>query len=146
MAGRGFAPKPEDQRRNAHDPIRGEWQATPGIGWQHGEVPACPARSAVARQTWATWFGSWFASHWSPEDLPNLRLVIRLWAKCDSGKAIGSERTELRQLMDSYGITPKGQQDRRWQPPRSEANTAAQSAEAPATRPSRYAHLRTVAS
>ncbi len=144
MAGRG--PAPAEQRRRANEPERGEWQAAPGAGWQHGVVPRCPVRSGEALDAWATWFGAWFAAHWGPEDLPNLRLVIRLWAKCASGKAIGSERTELRQLMDSYGITPKGQQDRRWQAPRAERGPVGQPAEAPPTLPSRYEHLRTVAS
>lgn len=90
--------------------------------------------------------GSWFAAHWTPDDLPNLRLVIKLWAKADGGKAIGSERVELRQLMDSYGITPKGQQDRRWQAPKPDAASVSQPAGEPATKPSRYDHLRTVAS
>ena len=115
MAGQGPAPKAD--RRRANTPERGEWKASPGIGWQHGNIPDPPVRSAIARETWATWFRSWFASYWTPDDLPNLRLVIKLWAKADSGKATGSERSELRQLMDSYGITPKGQQDRRWAAP-----------------------------
>lgn len=117
MAGRGPAPKDPGGRRNDHAPIRGEWKASPGVGWQHGEIPEPPVRSAIARETWLTWFRSWFASYWTVDDLPNLRLVIKLWAKADSGKASGSERSELRQLMDSYGITPKGQQDRRWAAP-----------------------------
>jgi hypothetical protein len=49
--------------------------------------------------------------------MPNLRLVIKLWAKADSGKATGAERSEYRQLADSLGITPKGQADRRWRRP-----------------------------
>ena len=118
MAGRGPAPK--ENRRRANVPERGEYSAVPVTGWRHGDIPPCPARSTAARATWASWMGSWFASHWSPEDLPNLRLVIRLWSKCDAGKATGSERSELRQLMDSYGITLKGQQDRRWTPPKAE--------------------------
>jgi hypothetical protein len=66
--------------------------------------------SSVA--VWETWFGAWWAAHWSIDDLPGLRLVIRLYDRVTRGdvRRLG----ELRQLMDSYGITPKGQQDRRW--------------------------------
>ena len=144
MAGRG--PAPADQRRRANAPDRGDWQSAPATGWQHGDIPACPVRSRAAQAAWATWMGAWFSAHWTPDDLPNLRLVIRLWSKCDTGKATSNERTELRQLMDSYGITPKGQQDRRWTRPK-DAPTAEQHPDGvPSTVPSRYAHLRTVAS
>jgi hypothetical protein len=62
--------------------------------------------------TWETWFKAWWAGHWTTDDLPGLRLVIRLYDRVARGdvRRLG----ELRQLMDSYGITPKGQQDRRW--------------------------------
>ena len=139
MAGRGPAPKDPDERRTAHAPTRGEWQATPGVGWQHGEIPPCPARGVVAGGVWTTWMQSWFAAYWMPEDLPNLRLIIKLWARADSGKATGSERSELRQLMDSYGITRKGQQDRRWSAPEIPNDTTA-----PGAPESRYAHLQVV--
>lgn len=140
MAGRGPAPKAD--RQNKYDvPARGEYQATPGVGWQHGETPRCPVRSRAAQETWSTWMGSWFAAHWTPQDLPNLRLVVKLWAKCDTGKAIGSERTELRQLMDSYGITPKGQQDRRWTPPKADQHPQPEPSETPGRL---YGHLRAV--
>lgn len=138
MAGHGPAPSADRRRRNV--PERGDWQPTPGVGWQHGEIPPCPVRAAQARATWATWFEAWFAAHWAPEDLPNLRLVIKLWARVDSGKASGSERSELRQLMDGYGITKKGQQDRRWSPPAVEPPEA----EAPTDDASPYAGLHLV--
>lgn len=122
MAGRGPAPK--INRQNAADvPIRGEWQPTRGIGWQHGELPRCPVRGRRALATWNIWLTSWFASHWGPEDLPVLDLVIKLWARADSGEATGAERSELRQLMDSCGITRKGQQDRRWAAPAAPAES-----------------------
>lgn len=116
MAGRG--PAPSDARRRANAPERGDWTPPAGIGWQHSEeIPPCPARSPRARRTWSLWMGAWYAANWDPEDLPVLELTIKLWAKADSGKATGSERSELRQLMDSCGITKKGQQDRRWKAP-----------------------------
>jgi hypothetical protein len=138
MAGRG--PAPADDRIRPHEPGRGEWRPAPGSGWQHGDIPPCPVRGAAARSTWDTWFRAWWAANWSPEDLPNLRLVIKLWARVDSGKATGSERSELRQLMDSYGLTPKGLQDRRWKPPKVEEPTTDQ----PANDDSPYSHLRVV--
>jgi hypothetical protein len=75
-----------------------------------------------------------------------LRQVIRLYDRVERGLATGSERIELRQLSDSYGITPKGQQDRRWAPPKDEAPAATTPADgAPTEEPGgRYAHLRSV--
>lgn len=139
MAGRGPAPKAE--RRNRSDvPIRGEWRAEPGIGWQHGDLPAAPTGLLkVSRETWATWFGAWFAAHWTPDDLPMLRQVAKLYDKVERGTALSAERTELRQLADSYGITPKGQQDRRWKPPAEDGQPATVPASAPT---GRYGHLR----
>ncbi len=120
MAGRG--PTPKQNRARANEPGRGDWQPTEGIGWQHGAIPRPPTNlSKPSRDTWRTWFGSWFAAHWGPEDLPMLRTVIRLYDQVEIGRATAAERTELRQLADNYGITKKGQQDRRWTPPKTEA-------------------------
>ena len=141
---RGPAPKPDTQRRRRNVPVRGEWQATPGTGWQHGPVPDPPEGLMPASQTaWTTWMQSWVAAHWTPTDLPALRQLIRLYDQVERGEF--QRMTELRLGMDTYGITPKGQQDRRWTAPKAEAEAAPETATA-ATKPSRYAHLRTVAS
>jgi len=118
MAGRGPAPKVDRNRRA--DPTRGEWTPSPEGGWQH-PLPPPPAGllpSSVA--VWETWFKAWWAANWGPDDLPALRLLIRLWDRVHRGdvKRMG----ELRQLMDSYGVTPKGQQDRRWVRPVAKAS------------------------
>jgi hypothetical protein len=64
---------------------------------------------------WSTWFAAWFAAHWTPSDLPGLRQLVRLYDQVERGKF--ERAAELRLQMDTYGITPKGQQDRRWQKP-----------------------------
>lgn len=151
MAGRGPAPKQPDQRRRANAPERGDWVTTPGMGWQHGPLPDCPPRLLkVSRETWDTWFAAWFAAHWGPQDLPMLRQVIRLFDRVERPSPTAAERTELRQLMDSYGITPKGQQDRHWVAPKADAPaTTADPADpgdlAPGeAKPGLYGHLRSV--
>lgn len=140
MAGRGAAPKDPDKRIGKHAPIRGEWQPSPGRGWQHGPIPAPPdGLNADALAAWQTWMQSWFASHWTPDDLPGLVLVALLYSQMRDyhgdpyveKKVRGKDEyafvlrpnpaTELRQMMDNYGITPKGQQDRRWQAPKDDA-------------------------
>lgn len=69
----------------------------------------------ASSDAWKVWFGSWFAAHWSPADLPGLRQVIRLYDQVERGEF--QRATELRLQMDTFGITPKGQQDRRWERP-----------------------------
>jgi hypothetical protein len=113
MAGRGRQPKAPDARRNAHPPARGEWQATSSPGWQHGPVPEPPDDLGdESRSAWRAWFAGVAAAHWTPGDLPSLRIVIRLYDAVLDGAS--AHAGELRLWMDTYGITPKGQQDRRW--------------------------------
>lgn len=115
MAGRGAAPK--ENRRNKSDlPARGEIQRVDVEGWQHGDVPVPPdGLMAASVEAWSTWFAAWFAAFWTPADLPGLRHVIRLYDQVERGEYQRS--AELRLSMDTYGITPKGQQDRRWARP-----------------------------
>ncbi len=129
MAGRGPAPKPASQRRRANPAVH-EWRQAAGRGWQHGEIPKPPAGlKAASREAWQTWFRAWFAWFWSEEDLPALRHVIRLYDQVERGEFQRS--AELRIAMDTYGITPKGRQDRRWLPPTEEP--AASVSETPGT-------------
>src|SRR5512139_1024895 len=112
----GPTPKAVAERRNHHTPRGGEWQSADGVGWQHSDMPDPPeGLMPASEQAWRTWMGAWFAAHWSPEDLPGLRLLIRLYDQVERGEFVRSG--ELRLGMDTYGITPKGQQDRRWAKP-----------------------------
>lgn len=110
-------PAPAEHRLRTNEPARGDWKAAPGIGWQHGDVPPCPVRSKAAQETWATWFAQWYAAHWTPADLPNLRLCIKAWARADGPEPRGTDVAGYVRLADDLGITRKGQQDRRWKPP-----------------------------
>lgn len=124
MAGRGRAPKAADQRRNTTAPQRGEWQSTERAGWQHGDVPEPPEGLMPASvDAWQTWMGAWFAAYWTLEDLPGLVTIVLLYDQVQRGEF--QRANELRLQMDTYGITPKGQQDRRWARP-SEEKVAAQ--------------------
>lgn len=136
MAGRGRPPKAN--RRNASDvPLRGEWKFADG-GWQHGDVPAPPDGLLEASRTaWDVWLRAWFAAHWTPDDLPGLRQLIRLYDQVERGEF--QRASELRLQMDTYGITPKGQQDRRWTRPVVEEAAKSQSQSRQSG--GRYAHL-----
>lgn len=85
---------------------------------------------------WSTWFGAWFASFWTPADLPGLRQMVRLYDQVERGEF--QRAGELRLRMDTYGVTPKGQQDRRWKPPA----TGEGGAQSPKAAGAKYSHLR----
>lgn len=144
MAGSGRVPKLPGQRRNRSKPRLGEWRAAPGVGWQHGPIPEPPdGLMPASASAWMTWFGSWWAAQWTPADLPGLRLVIGVYDAVERGQGTAALRMELVGLMDRYGITPKGRQDRRWTPPKPDETPA------PTPRPTdppsgRYAHLRVI--
>jgi len=143
MGGRGPAPKPATSRRTRHKPTRGEWQAMPGIGWQHGAMPKPPdGLLAASRVAWTTWMQAWFAAHWTPSDLPGLRKVIQLYDATERGELHRS--AELRMSMDNYGITPKGQQDRRWSPPKPEEQPVGDQHPETAADADPYRHLKAV--
>lgn len=125
MAGRGRAPKQSDQRVGHVQPQRGEWQHAPGEGWQHGDVPDPPdGIKSETREAWETWMSAWYAAFWTPEDLPALRSMLMLYDQVMRGEY--QRHPELRLNMDTWGITPKGQQDRRWAPPLEEGEAPAQ--------------------
>lgn len=104
---------------------------------------------------------SWFAAHWTPDDLPGLRRVAQLYDLCEryaddpfietetrKGDVVYIPRphpaAELRQMMDNYGITPKGQQDRRWVRPKADAKPGTRSGAKAAKADAPYGHLRVV--
>lgn len=138
---RGPTPRDVSARRNPRQPIVHEWQPTTGTGWQHSEThpPAPDKLLKPSKEAWTVWMGSWFASHWGPEDLPALRQLIRLYDQVERGEF--QRHGELRIAMDTFGITPKGQQDRRWQPPKAAETPEVAVGEG---RPSRYGQLRAV--
>lgn len=143
MAGRGPKPKDTKTRRRANAPARGDWKPAPGIGWQHGtarkRIPDPPdGLVKSSREAWNTWMRAWFAAFWTPADLPALSQIIKLYDAVERGEL--QRASELRLQMDTYGITPKGQQDRRWAPPKSE--DAATKPTPPKQPKGRYGHLR----
>ena len=116
MARRGPTPKPASERVRRAATERGEITQAPSKGWQHGKVPKAPdGLTKAGADAWKTWMGAWFAAFWTPDDLPGLRQVVRLYDQVERGEF--QRAPELRLQMDTYGITPKGQQDRRWRPP-----------------------------
>jgi hypothetical protein len=86
-------------------------------GWQYEPIPSCPDDLLPASvEAWDVWFKAWFAAHWTPDDLPALRRLVRLYDQVERGEF--RRAPELRLWLDSYGSSPKGGHDRRWAPPR----------------------------
>ncbi len=138
MAGRGPAPKPDGERRRTNKPTH-DWKHAPGVGWQHGEVPKPPTRlTKAAQEAWRSWMGAWFAAFWTPDDVPALRQLVRLYDQVERGEF--QRHAELRLAMEAFGLTPKGQMALRWLPAEPEAD-----AEVRQIGDGRYGHLRTVA-
>ena len=143
MAGKGRVPKLPGNRRTNRTPGLGEWQAAPGVGWQHGPIPAAPRGLLPASvDAWTAWMQAWWAAHWIPGDLPVLELVIGVFDQVERGVASGALRGELRLLMDNYGITPKGRQDRRWLEPAGEQPKATAAKTEQGDNP--YTHLKVI--
>lgn len=136
-------PTPKETRRRRNPPASGEWKPSPGNGWQHGAIPEPPdGLLTVSKETWKLWFQGWWASHWTPNDLPGLGVVIvHFDAVKRSNPAKANDVTALVRLMDTYGITPAGQQARHWSAPKADVEPTAP----PATNASPYAALRVIA-
>ena len=131
----GPPPKSPEKRLRRNQPARGEWRAAEGVGWQHGPIPTAPDGLMDASiEAWTTWMAAWFAAHWGPEDLPGLLIVIHLYDQVERGEF--QRASELRLWMAGFGISPQGQQDRRWTPPQGPAKERK-----PVAKSGRYDHL-----
>jgi hypothetical protein len=120
----GRKPKPPGQAVTRHKKTH-EFVAAPGTGWQHGDPPEPDAEwHSKTKTAWTAWFQGWWASFWSLEDVPGLRL---LGDKLDEVNRGALDHTKVVPLMDRYGVTPKGRQDLRWVEKGEQAQTASKS-------------------
>ena len=117
---RGAKPKPPGEAINRNPKVH-EFKHAEAEGWQHGRIPTAPdGLLKSSRDAWRAWFGAWWASFWTPADLPALRQLVTLFDNVAREPANVRLAAELRQQMDRYGISPKGRQDLRWEPPKKE--------------------------
>jgi hypothetical protein len=126
MAGRGPAPKALDQRRNHHEPLRGEWTSLHPL--KKAVLPCLPRDewSSRTRAAWAAWRRDPATVMYGPAEVQlavDLAYVYEQWVQ-DPTAALAAE---IRQRQDGLGLSPKGKQDRRWR-----VTAAAEERESPA--------------
>lgn len=113
---RGSKPGPPSEQKRP-DKVAHQWQKATAAGWK-GRKPNPPTGLTDAgKKAWRSWFGSWWASFWTVDDLPALELVVKLYDGVLGGHV---DVSKLTPLLDRYGITPKGRQDLRWLRPEGE--------------------------
>lgn len=113
MAGTGPAPKDPAQRRNRHEPKRGEWTNLPPL--EHPVLPDLPLGewSERTNTAWDAWRQDRATTQYGPAEIQvaiDLAYIYEEWVREPSASLAG----EIRQRQDSLGLTPKGKQDRRW--------------------------------
>lgn len=117
MAGRGRAPKLQSERRNHVVPQRGEWIDLPEV---KRRVPALPEReggwSPRMERAWRAWWADPASTQWGPGDLDLLEHLADVFEEWTRERRVNLA-SEVRQLRDSLGLTPKGKQERRWRVP-----------------------------
>src|SRR6185295_17635171 len=117
MAGRGPAPKGRGDRRNHHAPQRGDWTE---LHPPTSPPPALPPRgkgrghwSPWTRAAWKSWWSDPASTQWTEADrdlVLHLADVYEWWVR----ESTATLASEVRQLRDALGLSPKGRQDRRW--------------------------------
>ena|SRR5579859_35711 len=107
MPGQGAAPKLPEQRRNRHEPKRGEWVEIPRVGL--GAPAPDPSWNAETVLAWNSWWDDPASTQWTAADVGSVRYLARLF---DLGSV--SIANEMRLRMDGLGLTQKGKRDMRW--------------------------------
>lgn len=113
MAGRGPAPKALDQRRNHHEPLRGEWTSLRPL--KKAVLPRLPDGewSDRTQRAWDAWRRDPATQMYGPAEVQlvvDLAYLYEEWVQRGGSKTAG----EIRQRQDGLGLSPKGKQDRRW--------------------------------
>jgi hypothetical protein len=85
---------------------------------------------------------SWFAAHWTADNVPDVETAILLFDQVRRGEH--QRATELRLWEDNCGISLKGQQDRRWIRPEPEAKPSSPPRAKRRAAADPYGHLRVV--
>lgn len=114
----GPAPKDESQRRRTNAPTVA-WVELPAEG-RSGPVPKLPPKSPGDRnwlkQTREWWARLWTkpqATQWDDDDASMFRLAA-LYDLFWRGEATAANQSEMRQIEDAHGLSPKSMLALRW--------------------------------
>lgn len=118
MAGNGFPPKADSERRNK-SALAFEWVLLPASG-RKGPAPKLPNRTPKGK-AWSASTKSWWsklwkrpqATQWSADDDAIFRLAW-LREKVWLDEATAAELSEMRQIEDRLGLSPKALLQLRW--------------------------------
>ena len=117
-------PKPSSERRRRNKDAQA--RSLPAEG-RSGPVPKLPTKKPtwlkLTRDWWETIWCSPMATRWEPADIPSLVRLARLVDtvnRTDGEKSwMGSQQSnllsEIRQLEDRYGLSPKSRAALRWE-------------------------------
>lgn len=113
----GPPPKSDDERLRRNAPTF-QWVTLPAAGYD-GPIPQLPstrpALQAASKTMWRTWWRSPMATQWLESDVPTLLRLLRMIDSEARGTLGNSaDRAEIRQLLDRFGLTPRGRQQLRW--------------------------------
>lgn len=129
------APKPPGQRVRRNKDQK-QWRGLPAGGRQ-GKPPALPPKRPgwlkATRAWWATIWASPMAIAWLPADVPALVRLARLIEYDLRGDGEKETWSEIRQLEDRFGLSPKARRLLMWEV----SNTPGQTPDEPAPEPDR---------
>lgn len=114
MAGRP-APKPDAERRRQNAPTFG-WVMLPKAG-RKGPTPKLPGVRKWSPTTRAAWTGLWKspqATMWDPSGRTLWRWAVLHEELIVGDRAASSISSEMRQIEDRHGLSPKALLDLRW--------------------------------
>lgn len=108
-------PKPPGQRRrrNVSQP---QWKQLPADGRQDEAPPLPPAEWLDStREWWKSIWASPMATLWLDADVPALVRLAQMIDQCNQGVVSGEFLSEIRQLEDRFGLSPKARKGLFWE-------------------------------
>lgn len=114
----GYGPEPKEQRRRRNIPTKQAKQAQLPASGRKGRAPNIPSHIAATdelRELWRTWWSSPQATQWHTQTVKPIvgRLLALHAQEVDEGPE-PRRSSEMRQLEQNLGLSPKGLRDLCW--------------------------------